>query len=77
MLLKRRQLQITRRFSPENLPIFHLSRIRHQEDRWTLLESDFLRIKEVARQVDVRLFPSEDITAVLARIRARVMVEWP
>jgi len=77
LLMKRRQLSISRGQSREVLPVFLLFRDRHPEDRWTLLEEDFLRVKQVASQVDVRLFPSESVQSVLARIRAVVQVEWP
>lgn len=76
LLLKRQQLSITKVQSREDLPVFFLSRNRHLEDRWTLLESDFLRVKQIASQVDVSLFPSEPVESVLARIRAVVQVEW-
>lgn len=76
LLLKRRQLQITRRFSPENLPLFYLHRPNFLEDQWLMLESDFLRMKKVASNVSVRLFPSDSESAIIARIRASVQVEW-
>lgn len=76
LLLKRRQLRISRRFSPERAALISLSRDLHPEDRWVLLESDFLRVKDVAADVDVSLFRSESDSDVIARIRARVEVEW-
>jgi len=76
LLLKRRQLTVHRRMVREGPPIFYLYRPARPWERWFLLESDFLRVKQVASEVDVNLFQSDTEQDVLARIRARVQVEW-
>lgn len=77
LLLKRNKLKITRSFSRENPPVMYLDYPNHIGNKWILLESDFIKIKEVAKKVDVRLFPHEREDVILNRILAYVLVEWP
>lgn len=75
LLLLEHKLVIVKSQSRESLPIYHLSRNRYP-GRWTLLEKDFLKIKDIAARFDISLFPSEFQQDMLSRVKAIVEVEW-
>ena len=75
--LKQGLLQISVPAAVEGPKILRASNPAVPGERWTMLYSDFEKCKLVSSLVSVPLFVTDSETDVLARIAARVAVEFP
>jgi hypothetical protein len=75
--LKRRKLLIHASQSREHPRVFIIYDPKNiNTDFWVLLEEDFEKTKEIAKNIIINQFPSENIREIEARIRAYVAVEF-